>query len=124
VKLKEDVVFTEDYEFTLLLSEHDLQGYGLSLGCEKLGSPHYLRKYDSQGFWRNSKVGVIGGGSWGSVLAHLSSANCREVRVWIRNEDLARAVNATRSHTEGAGGVQFASNVQALVQSREFLREE
>jgi glycerol-3-phosphate dehydrogenase (NAD(P)+) len=65
-------------------------------------------------FWHNSKVGVIGGGSWGSALAHLASFNCREVRVWIRNEDSARSINATRSHSEKPSSVQFGANVHAF----------
>jgi glycerol-3-phosphate dehydrogenase (NAD(P)+) len=47
-------------------------------------------------FWRNSKVAVIGAGSWGSVLANLAAPNCRELRLWTRSEEQARSVNATR----------------------------
>ncbi|MEO7164047.1 MAG: hypothetical protein ABI041_14095, partial [Bdellovibrionia bacterium] len=65
-------------------------------------------------FWRNSKVGVIGGGNWGSVLANLVSGNCREVRVWIRNEESVRSINATRLSSAYAAGLQFRDNVHAF----------
>jgi glycerol-3-phosphate dehydrogenase (NAD(P)+) len=51
-------------------------------------------------FWRNSKIGVIGGGSWGTVLANIVSSNCREVRVWVRDEESVRSFNATRMNTQ------------------------
>ncbi len=47
-------------------------------------------------FWSKSIVGVVGGGSWGTVLAQLMSANCAEVRLWLRDEELARSINGTR----------------------------
>ena len=51
-------------------------------------------------FWHNSKVGIIGGGSWGTVLAKLVSQNCQEVRVWMRDEESVRAINSTRAHSQ------------------------
>ncbi|MBY0471696.1 NAD(P)-dependent glycerol-3-phosphate dehydrogenase [bacterium] len=47
-------------------------------------------------FWTNSRVAVIGAGSWGTVLAHLASLNCSEVRIWVRDDELAGQINATR----------------------------
>jgi glycerol-3-phosphate dehydrogenase (NAD(P)+) len=47
-------------------------------------------------FWRNSKAAVIGGGSWGTALANLIAPNCRETRLWVRAEEQARQINATR----------------------------
>ena len=34
----------------------------------------------------------MGGGSFGTVLASIVSRNCREVRVWVREEEVARAI--------------------------------
>ena len=51
-------------------------------------------------FWRSSRVGIIGGGSWGTVLANLVSKNCREVRVWLRDEDSVRSMNATKTNPQ------------------------
>lgn len=65
-------------------------------------------------FWRKSTVAVIGGGSWGTVLAHLLSGNCSEVRIWTRDDEDARAFNATRNNPRYAQGLHFGGNVRAL----------
>ncbi len=65
-------------------------------------------------FWRNSKVAVIGGGSWGTVLANLAAQNSREIRLWVREEEQARAINATRANAKYSEGLQLSERVQAL----------
>ena len=57
-----------------------------------IGSPRDGAKQDTnqmahKDYWKNAKVGVIGGGSWGTVLANAVSHNCQEVRVWLRDEE-------------------------------------
>jgi glycerol-3-phosphate dehydrogenase (NAD(P)+) len=47
-------------------------------------------------FWSDSKVVILGGGSFGTVLANLAAANCSQVTVYVRAEDQARAMNSTR----------------------------
>jgi glycerol-3-phosphate dehydrogenase (NAD(P)+) len=64
-------------------------------------------------FWRNTKVGVIGGGSWGTVLANIASKNCQEVRVWLRDEESVRAINATRLNTAYLPEFQLSEKVHA-----------
>ena len=64
-------------------------------------------------FWRNSKVAVIGGGSWGTVLANLISLNTRDVRVWVRDEDVARQVNSTRLNSAYLPEMQLSEKVHA-----------
>jgi glycerol-3-phosphate O-acyltransferase len=49
VKLNGDVIATEDMNL-LYYYRNRLAGYGLSLRCEKMGSPTYLRQHDTQGF--------------------------------------------------------------------------
>lgn len=65
-------------------------------------------------FWRNSKVGVIGGGSWGTALANLVSQNCREVRVWLRDEESVRSINATRTNPQYIPELQLNERVHAF----------
>src|ERR1700758_1279945 len=55
-----------------------------------------LGRMTQKDFWLNSKVAVIGAGSWGSVLANLVAPNVREVRLWSRSEEQVRSINATR----------------------------
>jgi glycerol-3-phosphate dehydrogenase (NAD(P)+) len=64
-------------------------------------------------FWRKSKVAVIGGGSWGTVLAHLASKNCENVRVLVREEDRARQINATRENQDYVPDLVLNAKVQA-----------
>ena len=49
-------------------------------------------------FWSNATVAVIGGGSWGTVLAALAASHCQRVRLYLREEEQARALNATRTN--------------------------
>jgi glycerol-3-phosphate dehydrogenase (NAD(P)+) len=64
-------------------------------------------------FWLNSKVGVIGGGSWGTVLANMVSRNCREVRLWVRDEASVRMINTTRVNQQYLPQMQLNEKVLA-----------
>ncbi len=64
-------------------------------------------------FWHNSNLAVIGGGNWGTVLAHLLSRNCRSVRLWLRDEDQVRQFNATRVQNRYIPHVQLDQKVVA-----------
>ncbi len=50
----------------------------------------------SRDFWSDSRVVILGGGSFGTVLANLAAKNCSEVTLQVRAEDQARAMNSTR----------------------------
>ncbi len=65
-------------------------------------------------FWRSSKVAVVGGGSWGTVLAQLASRNCREVRLWVRDENLARTINSTRVNKTYMPELYLNENIHAF----------
>jgi glycerol-3-phosphate dehydrogenase (NAD(P)+) len=65
-------------------------------------------------FWRKASVAVIGGGSWGTVLAHLASRNVSEVRVWMRDEESVRALNSTRANPKYVKALQLGGNVRAF----------
>ncbi len=63
----------------------------------------------------------MGAGSWGLVLAHLASHNCREVRVWLRSEEQARSINATRAHPRAMAGLQLSEKVRAYSSMERFF---
>lgn len=67
-------------------------------------------------FWPNSKVAVIGAGSWGSVLANLVAPNCRDVRLWTRSEEQAKSVNTTRVNTEYWPEMRLHERIRALTE--------
>lgn len=54
----------------------------------------------SKDFWRESKVAVLGAGSWGTVLANLAAPHAGSVKLWFRDEERARLANATRTNAE------------------------
>lgn len=65
-------------------------------------------------FWRNSVVVVMGGGSWGTILANVVSRNCREVRVWMRDEESVRAMNVTRTNPQYLPDLRMDEKVRAF----------
>jgi glycerol-3-phosphate dehydrogenase (NAD(P)+) len=73
-------------------------------------------------FWRNSKVAVIGAGSWGSVLANLAAPNCREVRLWTRSEEQARSVNATRLNASYWSEMRLHERIRAVTDPERAFR--
>ncbi len=72
-------------------------------------------------FWHNSKIGVMGGGSWGTVLANLASQNSREVRVWLRDEESVRLINSTRVHSAFHPHLQLNERVHAYHSLERFF---
>ena len=63
-------------------------------------------------FWRKSTIAVVGGGSWGTALAQLAAENCAEIRLWVRDEDQAREMNATRSNREYLPHLQLNQKIR------------
>jgi glycerol-3-phosphate dehydrogenase (NAD(P)+) len=64
-------------------------------------------------FWSNSRVAVIGSGSFGTVLASLVAKNSRQVRLWSRNEEQVRAINSTRMNPSYVSSLALAPNITA-----------
>lgn len=64
-------------------------------------------------YWDKSRVAVIGAGAWGTVLAQLVAQNCEEVRLFCREDELARKINATRANPDYSPGLQLHSRIQA-----------
>jgi glycerol-3-phosphate dehydrogenase (NAD(P)+) len=65
-------------------------------------------------FWSNSRVAVVGGGSFGTVLASFAARNCLEVRLWARSEEQVRAINSTRVNSSYAPGLELPRNLTAM----------
>ena len=65
-------------------------------------------------FWPKSTVAVLGSGSFGTVLANLVSFNCRDVKMWVRQEEQARSINSTRTNPRYVPNVQLTEKVKAF----------
>ncbi len=56
-------------------------------------------------------LAIIGGGSWGTALSRALAPRFGEVRLWIREKDLAERVRATRINDVFLPGFSLADNV-------------
>jgi glycerol-3-phosphate dehydrogenase (NAD(P)+) len=65
-------------------------------------------------FWSNVNVAVLGGGSFGTVLANLASQNAGSVTMYMRSEDQARAMNSTRTNPNYSKDVVLSDKIKAV----------
>ena len=55
--------------------------------------------------WKYIKVAVLGGGSFGTVIANIIAENGFDVYLWMRSEKMARQVNEQRENTQYLPGL-------------------
>ncbi len=60
------------------------------------------------------RVGVIGGGSWGTVLADLLAAKGFAVELWVFESEVAEQINTHRENRVFLPGVPLSPNLKAL----------
>lgn len=66
-------------------------------------------------------VAVLGGGSFGTVLANLMAEKGLPVRLWMRNAEAVAEVNATSHNTHYLPGITLAPSLQATTDLSEAL---
>jgi glycerol-3-phosphate dehydrogenase (NAD(P)+) len=59
------------------------------------------------------KLGVIGGGAWGTALAQVSAADGQEVRLWAREPEVVAAINEGHENTIFLKGVRLVDSIRA-----------
>jgi len=59
----------------------------------------------------SSLVGVIGAGGWGTTLAKVLAANCSEVYLWVREEELRVELLTERTNALFLPGIKLPVNV-------------
>ena len=69
------------------------------------------------------RVGVIGGGSFGTALAKLLAELDHNVVIWFRNPDLALAVATEHENTAYLGGVQLPATIRATSSMEEAVHD-
>jgi glycerol-3-phosphate dehydrogenase (NAD(P)+) len=67
-------------------------------------------------------VGVVGGGSWGTTLAHLFADNGNSVHLWVRREEQAREINRDHTNQRYLPGYVLSSRVRATTDLEEVAR--
>jgi glycerol-3-phosphate dehydrogenase (NAD(P)+) len=58
-------------------------------------------------------VAVLGGGNWGTTLAHLAAVNGREVRLWSRNDAICREIVDQHRNPKAVPGLAIDHRVTA-----------
>ena len=61
-------------------------------------------------------ISVLGGGSWGTVLAYLASLNGNQVNLWMRDNNLAEEINNTRTNKRYLPNLDLGKNITATSQ--------
>lgn len=59
------------------------------------------------------RIGVIGGGAWGTALAHVAAANGEPVLLWAREHAVVAAINAGHENTVFLPGIALAPTIRA-----------
>jgi glycerol-3-phosphate dehydrogenase (NAD(P)+) len=59
------------------------------------------------------KLGVIGGGAWGTALAQVASANGRETLLWVLEPEVVEAVNARHENSVFLRGIPLNEAIRA-----------
>ena len=65
-------------------------------------------------FWSNARVAILGGGSFGTVLANLAAKNCSQVMMYVRQEDQVRIMNSTRTNPNYVQDLVLDSKIRAV----------
>ena len=59
------------------------------------------------------RVAVLGGGSFGTVIANIIATNGHQVRLWMRNSQRAELVNRSHENAEYLPGFRLHENLTA-----------
>ena len=59
------------------------------------------------------KLGVIGGGAWGTALAQVAAAGGDKVVLWAREADVVASINASRENSSFLKGVSLSDDIVA-----------
>ena len=59
------------------------------------------------------KITVVGGGSWGTALAHFLGGQGFDVRLWVREPEIAEAIAATGENPVYMPGCKLSANITA-----------
>ena len=60
-----------------------------------------------------NKVAVLGGGSFGTVLANIAASNGNDVSLWVRDSEQALRINSEGANTDYHPELQLSSNIEA-----------
>ena len=64
----------------------------------------------------NSKIAVLGGGSFGTTIANIAAENGCQVRLWMRSEEAVKNLQSTRVNAKYLPGLKLHDNLTACAQ--------
>ena len=70
---------------------------------------------------RYKKIGVLGAGSWGTVLADIAANNGYEVLIWSRNPNTVNEINTNHTNKKYSGSKKLHKNIKATSNQRDIL---
>ena len=62
---------------------------------------------------KSKNISVLGGGSWGTVLANLASSNKHDVTLWMRDSIVVEEVNKSKRNSKYLPELQLEGNIIA-----------
>jgi len=62
---------------------------------------------------KSKNISVLGGGSWGTVLANLASCNQHNVTLWMRDSEVVEEVNKSKRNSKYLPKLKLEGNINA-----------
>lgn len=69
----------------------------------------------------SKKIGVLGAGSWGTVLADIAANNGSEVFIWSRNANIVNEINTNHTNEKYCGRKKLHKNIKATSNQKDVL---
>lgn len=70
-----------------------------------------------------TRLAVIGGGAWGTTLAHVGARRLEDVTLWAREADVVQSINGPRENRRFLSGVRLHPAVRAMSDVLEAVRD-
>ena len=70
-----------------------------------------------------TKIAVLGGGSYGTALAHISATKGNTTMLWARDENLVNEINKKQTNSRYLAGLQLSSTLHASTDPAEVLND-
>ena len=69
-----------------------------------------------------NKVAVLGGGSFGTVLANIAASNGSDVYLWVRDSEQALRINSEGANSVYHPELKLSSNIHASEDLNEVIK--